>query len=577
MKTRILNFMDMLLFGARAEDKRPASLRRRTLRRSLFAIILTLTTVPLVITLGLSFYQYRALLNEETSMNAKWSAERARQTIEAFLGKLQAAIMVLSDAYSFEELSRQQTLSQVYSRLKQEHPGLVDLSIIGADGIQRAYAGPFDLQGKDYSGQDWFKQAISKDVYVSEVFLGFRKVPHFVVVINKQGPEGAWLLRASINSETLDNYLKSVSSDFIDDIFLISEEGELQSSTRYGMALFEKIPLPARSGHNDPLRLLFERPLDKPVIRAYGKIQGTPWVLVLDQQDFVARAHWVSFTSQLLVTVVVCALLSGLVIIRIASFIARRIVEAELAMESALSQTEHTNRLASIGRLAGGVAHEINNPLAIINEKAGLLMDILEISDDFPQRQRFMKHVGSLQKAVVRARDITHRLLGFARRLDQKIEQVPLNEAIREVLSFIGKEALYRNIKVELDLDSSIPAIQGDMGQVQQVILNIINNAMDAVPEHGRICIVTMADGQNASVVIEDSGPGMPEEVVQKIFEPFFTTKTGSDKTGTGLGLFITYGIVRKMGGDIVVHSAPGAGTTFHVIFPLQGQQNKGQ
>lgn len=567
MRNKIVNIFDLLLFGARTDDRRPASMRRRTLRRSLFAIMLVLTTVPLCISVGLSFYQYRNLLNEETAINVKGSAESARQTIEAFIGRLQAAIQVLSDAYTFEELSNEATLTTVFSRLKKEQPGLVDLSVIGADGIQRSYVGPYDLKGKDYSSQDWFKVAMKNELYVSEVFLGYRKVPHFIVSVSKQTSRGKWLIRASINSETLDQFLGSVNSELIEDLFLINDSGALQTFSRHGMVLFERISL--SSDFENKSGLLYEKSKDRPIVRAYGKIKNTPWTLVLDQQDYVVRKHWLSFTSQLLLIVALCALLSSLVIIRIAGYLARRIVEAEQGMEAALSQTEHTNRLAALGRLAGGVAHEINNPLAIINEKAGLLLDLMDMSDDFPNKPRIVKHMLSLQKAVVRARDITHRLLGFSRRLDQKMEDVAVNSVIREVLSFIDKEALYRNIKIELDLNKDLPTIRGDIGQLQQVVLNIINNAMDALPEFGLLRISTKSGHGRVFITIFDNGPGMPEEVVQKIFEPFFTTKTGKGKTGTGLGLFITYGIVKKLGGEVAVESVPGNGTSFDVSFPI--------
>lgn len=576
MKTRLLKLFDVIIFGAKTEDNRSVSTRRRALRRSLFIVMLLLTIIPLVVALSLSFYQYRKLLNEETTINTKWSAETARQTIEAFVGKLQAAILVISDAYRIEELSDQDTLAEVFARLKREHPGIVDLSLIGSDGLQRAYAGPFDLTGKNYSDQEWFNKAIRQEMYVSDVFLGYRKVPHFVVAVSKRSAGKVWLLRASVNSKTLDQFLSRVNSDMIDDIVLTNAGGSVQTSLTHKLQMFEKIEVPAGVTKNSLVSLFHERHDGRSVIRAYGIIKDTPWILVLDQQNYAVRQQWINFTSQLTLTVVICVLLTGLMIARVAGFLARRIVEAEQTMESALSQTEHTNRLAAIGRLAGGVAHEINNPLAIINEKSGLLLDILEVSEDFPRKESFIKHMVSLQNAVIRARDITHRLLGFARRTEEKLEPVSVNHVIKEVLSFIEKEALYRNVKIELEFDDDLPVILSDIGQLQQVFLNIINNALDAVPEFGQITIHGRRGVGTILIDISDNGAGMSPDVARQIFEPFFTTKTGKEKHGTGLGLFITYGIVKKLGGEISVESELGKGTMFRLSFPATAQKNGG-
>jgi two-component system NtrC family sensor kinase len=223
--------------------------------------------------------------------------------------------------------------------------------------------------------------------------------------------------------------------------------------------------------------------------------------------------------------------------------------------------------MASLGRLSAGVAHEINNPLAIINEKAGLMKDLLGLQEDFPGKAKFTSQVDAVLKAVERCRSITHRMLGFARRMDVKIEGLNLNEVIQETSSFLVREAEHRNVGLVLDLDPDLSLIESDRGQLQQVILNILNNALAAIPSQGTISVKTWNQGkEHVGFSVQDNGCGMSDDTLKCIFEPFFTTKRGK---GTGLGLSITYGIIKRLGGDVSVQSQEQVGSTFTVLLPV--------
>jgi len=258
------------------------------------------------------------------------------------------------------------------------------------------------------------------------------------------------------------------------------------------------------------------------------------------------------------------------VVFKLTDLMVKRIEASDRKRDEAFHGMEYTNKLASIGRLAAGVAHEINNPLAIINEQGGLMKDLIGLSPSFPEREKFLGLADSILQSVERCRTITHRLLGFARRMDVQIETLDVNELVREVLGFLEKEALHRNIEVRLLLDEHLPRIASDRGQLQQVFLNIVNNAFQAMDDGGSLRITSWDhDPETIGVTVEDSGVGMSEETLRHVFEPFFTTRKGH---GTGLGLSITYGIVKKLGGEIKVQSREGAGTTFTVYLPKQAK-----
>ncbi|MBT9537376.1 MAG: HAMP domain-containing protein [Nitrospirae bacterium] len=231
-------------------------------------------------------------------------------------------------------------------------------------------------------------------------------------------------------------------------------------------------------------------------------------------------------------------------------------------------QLVEAEKLASLGRIAAGVAHEINNPLAIVNEKAGLIQDILEMSGDSQNKEKFLNLTDGIIGSVNRCRAITHRLLGFARKMDVTIETMDLNESIREVKEFLGKEILFKSIRFEMNLMEGLPKINSDKGQIEQVFLNIMKNAIDAVEEGGLVTVSTgKKDEGTVCVSIRDNGTGIPDDKLKQIFEPFFTTK-GREK-GTGLGLFVSYGIMKKLGGSIIVESGVDKGTAFIIDIPV--------
>ncbi|MBU0729822.1 MAG: two-component sensor histidine kinase [Proteobacteria bacterium] len=555
------------------EAARPFTVGKRYkhFRRTLLLIMTVITMTPLVVAATLSYYQYQVLLEKEFKNHIRWNAESAGRTISAFIEELRSVIGFIADEYSHEDLADQEFLSSLFSRLKHKR-GLVDLGYIDPRGIQQTYAGPYEFRGKGYRNMVWLKESIARRSTVSEVFMGYRKMPHFVIALTKKRPglEEYWVLRASIDAETLGQFIGTIDTEASDDIFLINHAGELQTSSRYFGKVGDTFPLeslPYKSG----VTLKVEKGDSFTSLKAFAYIEGTPWILVLVKRGYIHERVWSSFKMELIGIVFISAVLAFIVILRTANILGSRIREADEKREAMLSEVEHTSKLASIGRLAAGVAHEINNPLAIISEKAGLMQDFLEISGDFQYKDNFYGQIGGILDAVNRCKVITHRLLGFARRMDVTPEFILLNEVVREVLSFLDKESLYRGIKFELELQENLPKIQSDKGQLQQILLNIINNAIDALERGGRVVIASCSYGEAfVGVRISDNGPGISEENMKYIFEPFFTTKTHGEHKGTGLGLSITYGLVKKLGGKISVESTLGVGSTFNIMLPIE-------
>jgi two-component system NtrC family sensor kinase len=229
------------------------------------------------------------------------------------------------------------------------------------------------------------------------------------------------------------------------------------------------------------------------------------------------------------------------------------------AMQNTLVQSQ---RLASLGKLAAGIAHEINNPLGGILVLSSLVVE--DLKDNDPHRENLQEVI----KQTMRCRDIVKGLLQFSRQEEGKTEYVKVNDILNNTLSLIEKQALFHNIEVIKNLEVELPFILGDNSQLQQVFINVILNAVQAMKEIGTLTINTFHDKKNDMVVIEisDTGCGIPEETIDRIFDPFFTTKEVGE--GTGLGLSIAYGIVTKHHGRMTVKSKVGEGSAFTIKIP---------
>ncbi len=244
-----------------------------------------------------------------------------------------------------------------------------------------------------------------------------------------------------------------------------------------------------------------------------------------------------------------------------------KLKEAEFRkyMEEQMMTTE---RLASLGTLAAGVAHEINNPLAIINESAGWLKLILSKEEmaGMPRKQDFEKALNKIEKGVERAKRITCQLLGFAKKDDSVFAEVDLVELVEEAAHLVKREAANKDIQIVREIAPNTGTIWSDAYQFRQVLINLLTNAIHATDAGGRITIILEAVGNKVKLTVKDNGRGIPKENMKKIFEPFFSTKPPGE--GTGLGLFVTRGIVEKLCGTIEVESRLGDGTRFYVNLP---------
>jgi PAS domain S-box-containing protein len=226
-------------------------------------------------------------------------------------------------------------------------------------------------------------------------------------------------------------------------------------------------------------------------------------------------------------------------------------------MEEQMSQTE---KLTSLGLLAAGVAHEVNTPLAVISNYIQML------AKEMPEGDPRQSIIEKIVKQTFRASEIVNNLLNFSRTGPSELADIDVNRVVEETLSLVAHPLKTSQIQVVKQLDSALPRVRGSANKLQQVFLNLFLNARDAMPQGGMLEVRTAAHNGTVEIDVADTGNGIAREHIHKIFDPFFTTKPGG--RGTGLGLSVSYGIIREHAGKIDVRSTPGRGTSFHVEFP---------
>ena len=547
-------------------------------RRIWYAAVCLTSAVVLAPLVFMAVIDYRATRHDvesEILLTTSRLVSNVSRTVSYFLDERKSALDFIVHDHGFGECMNRERLKSILENLKKSFGGFTDLGLIDHRGIQLAYVGPYELKGRDYSEQEWFRQVSLRGVFISDVFMGYRNVPHLVIAVKCSLEDGTFfVLRATLDTEKFNDLLSKLEIAGDGDAFIINRDGVLQTPTRAHGKVLEKISLsvPEYAPKTKVLEWLDKNGV--PFVMGYRYIPDSPFILMVVKHKKELMRAWETTRKKLIWFLVISVAFILFVILGGVTYLVNRIFQSDQKLIITLHQVEYSNKMASIGRLAAGVAHEINNPLAIINEKAGLMKDLFLFKKEYAGNDTLMGLLDSIITSVARCGRITKRLLGFARHMDVSIQTVNLGDVVREVLGFLNKEAEYRCIEIVIEIAENIPPIQTDAGKLQQVVLNIINNAFAAMEDNGHLFIVGRMEGKDhISLSISDDGCGISAKDLKRVFEPFFSTKTG--KGGTGLGLSITYGLVEQIGGKIEVKSELEKGTTFTITLPLKIQEKE--
>ncbi len=532
--------------------------------RRLTGAFCLLITVPVTILVLVTASSLKEAAIEKVEVSLGRLIEHKKDVITLFLEEKEDLLTMMVGMYPVTYLGRQENLNDLFIAVNTAG-SIVDLHVIDSSGKQLAYVGPYaqSLIDKNYQDAAWFQDVLINGSHVSDVFLGFRNVPHFVVAVSD--PLKTYVLRATVNSEQFNNLLLSTQIGPHGDSFIVNSEGTLQTPSRAGLTEL-----------NNEDRLLLEHHEGTTIIKREESIVATRWVkdgqwcLIVKALVEDSLAPFYKVRNDIIFVIFVTSAVFLTIAVLFAKYFLQRI-EKEARNKAELGhQMVQMEKMATVGRLAAGIAHEINNPLQMITSQAGWIAELLpeEEPGKVKNLDEYTKAVEQIRHHVRRAGVITHRLLGFSRKISVEKQNVQLNDLIEETISFVEKEAGYNNVSIIRNYAEALPVTAIDGPQLQQVFLNLINNAIDEIGQGGIIEIRTALEG-NTKLIVEfaDNGHGIKPENLKRIFDPFFTTKDPGK--GTGLGLYISYDIVKKLGGTISVANRNSGGAVFTIVLPI--------
>ncbi len=565
--------------------------RARRVKRNILTNMIVIPLVPLFLAVGISFYYFTTALENSSTNSLKRIVGDHRDMIESFLVERKSDLEMVTRLFDFEKINSSQVIDNMFGVLKTKSGAFIDLGLFDSRGLHVRYSGQYQLTGKLYSDEFWFKEVMEKGRYISDVFLGYRNVPHFIIAVKKGDGKNAWVLRATIDTLYFDRLVSSVRIGTSGEAYILNKKGIAQTGRRSGgVNVMEKDPEFSAFPSSDSSIHTFLKSDHQGVEYLYATtwLKDLEWLLVVRQEKKDAfRFFYYALYASLVIMVLGIAIIVGMSFFMTEKLF-MRMEQLGRDKKDLGNQLIRATQLAEVGEMAAGFAHEINNPLQIIRSEYALVVSVLnemfeknKISAGDEDIVEIQDSLSQIELQVSRCSDITRAILKFGRKNETRVQLLYPAAEIPEILKMIEQKASVEGIAVFQRISEDLPGFMGDASQFQQVMLNLFNNAIDAVMEQhpdagGRLDIqAQLKDEKWIEIRVTDNGAGIQPENIEKVFSPFFTTKPVGK--GTGLGLSVCYGIIENFGGTMDVTSRENEGTTFIVTLPKAEEKEQDQ
>lgn len=559
-----------------------------SLRRTIITAIIVASLVPLVMVLWVIHVHLGAAVSGLTDENIQSIADRHSTRIDTFVEERCNSVNLLRATLG-DSLFSPHKLQQGLADLQAIYgESIVDMGLVNEQGQQMYYAGPLQLERANYANALWFQQVIhSRDPkYISDVFLGLRNTPHFIVAFRISHQGQLWILRATVDFGHFTGIVREIRVGQSGTACIINKQGEYQTLPleMTGPSGGKDLEAQAAGGHylankvqqvfgpnwgKDPSH---RSQSDDEYLYAISLLKERQWALVVrvSKAEAFAKVRETERALDIVLGLVTLVVLCGGVLL--SWRVMNRIDTLERESAALNEHLVEAGKLKALGEMAAGIAHEINNPVAIMMEEAGWVEDVLVDMPKDGNTEEIAASIGKIRVQGARCRTITHKLLGFARKSDDPDQAVDIASLLREMVALTNEKARTAGVSISVDIPTKLEPVIATPSALQQVFLNLFNNAVDAMEAQGGTLHVHATAGESphsVHVAVSDTGMGIPPKVLKKIFDPFFTTKPAGK--GTGLGLSICFNIVQGLGGHIRIDSEEGKGTTFHILLPTAG------
>jgi two-component system NtrC family sensor kinase len=556
----------------------PTNKYYRSLMKRMIMIGFFLPFLPMLLVSGIVLYGFHTAYEGTVRAHIQERVLLGKKNIDDFLTAKLGDIRFIAGAFNFEELREETSLQDILGALQlQPDNGFLGLRLMNPNGIQIARAGADFSAGTPYAGNEGYRGLLNHE-YILEVSPQAQGSPRLAMAVRRVEAGRVWVLGAMIDPETLNGRMENLRRGKTGNAFILNGDGTCVTKP------FLDVPLSGGSiwdflaiAKQDKEEISMVQRADgsgDEYIYATAPLAHAQWFLVYRQSASDALSGLHRARNLALATILLAGLFLAINALSLSRKMVQRIELADRKKQKMNEKMFQTAKLASIGELAAGIAHEINNPVAIMVEEAGWINDLLE-EESFQETKNlkeFRRALGQIRSQGRRCKDITHKLLSFARKTDFRVQEVQLKALIEDIITIAGKRSDFTRFEMETDIQEDLPNLYLPQTELQQVLLNLINNALDAMgEERGTLSLSAGLEDDRVVIKVSDTGPGIPKEDLSRIFDPFFTTKPVGE--GTGLGLSICYGIIKEMGGEISAHSSLGEGTTFTIRIPVSLQQ----
>lgn len=535
----------------------------RRLWNNIVVALFAAAFIPLILIGGGMYYYASSALKAKTLDSLRSEVRQHQKTIDQFLSERIMDLREISRPGNLASLTRPGALEAIFKAMQPAAGGgyFTDLGIIDQQGVHRAYVGPYDLITKNYKNAQWFKAVMVSEVYISDVFSGFRQAPHLIIAVKQTENGNPWIIRATIDAVYFDNLVSEIAAGR-GDSFLINGNGIFQTS-------------PLRAG-----QLMGQSSIKTPerfegikVEESNGRIQvmvwleSVPWLSVVRMEQSEVFGLFQRVRTFGIFVFILGAVLIGFTVLLTTNHLVRRLETKRRNIHLMGQYLRQANKMTLSLQLYTGFFQEINEALVNVDIASTWIGEQIRKTGGLQEVQgKIDENIEQIKAEILRSRATIHQLTSFSQPADPLIVEININAMLNDLIELFRWELYFNNIRVRLDYQDPLPAIRSDPLQLKQVFQNLMFNALSAVEKDGVIKLTTRRIDDLVQVIVKDDGPGIPEDIIENIFEPLFTTDTKK----LGLGLSICRNILEELGGAITVESKSEKGTAFIVELPVR-------